>query len=624
MTVAEQPDDDDIDALFAAYMGDDNGPTRPHLRAIGPNDPGPQRPEIIHNGRQLGDITRQALTALEQANTPPTLFVRSGQPARIRTDETGRPIVEPLRTDTMRHHLAKAADWYRATKDAITATPPPLDIATAMLALEHWPLPALAGIVEAPVIRPDGTFHLEHGYDPQTRLYHWHNGNPYLAVPETPTAAERTEAVAVIDDLLADFPFDSQADRANAWGMILTPLVRPITGHAMMALIDAPEPGTGKGLLVGVTSRIATGRSPALMPMPDDDVELEKKITALIESGATIIPFDNVEGMIRSHVLAAALTSDTWAGRTLGKTQIVNLPNRATWIANGNNIDVGGDLARRCYRIRLDARQAQPWKRTGFRHTDLEGHVAANRTTILHALCVIVRAWWAAGQPPPIQPANVGTATRWAHTIGGILDHAGIVGWLTNLDQFHAQADADAQTWLAWLTAWHDWKPDGEEVTMAEVVAHMSDSQWGSAMRETIPDQVVNRWGTPSFGKVLGKAISARAGRHHGERGYRVTIAGRNSRNVTLYKVSTTYSDPGYGPDEKVTSGVRDSSTSTFPKTPDVQDVNPYILHVENSEKSSPIGSGNTSDTSLHPATPDQTEPPPTVTYNPWDDEEPF
>ena len=621
MTVAEQPDDD-IDALFAHYMGDDI-PPRTHLRAVGPDDPGTNRPEIVHNGRQLGDITGQALQALEQANRPPALFVRSGQPARIRPDETGRPIVEALRPDTMRYHLAKTADWYRATKDAIIATPPPLDIATAMLALEHWPLPALAGIVEAPVIRPDGTFHLEHGYDPQTRLYHWHNGDPYLPVPDTPTAAERIEAVAVIDDLLTDFPFDSQADRANAWGMILTPLVRPITGHAMMALVDAPEPGTGKGLLVSVTARIATGRSPALMPLPADDVELEKKITALIETGATIIPFDNVEGMIRSHVLAAALTSDTWAGRTLGKTQIVNLPNRATWIANGNNIDVGGDLARRCYRIKLDARQAQPWKRTGFRHTDLEGHVATNRTAVLHALCILVRAWWAAGQPPPTQPANVGTATRWAHTVGGILDHAGIPGFLTNLDQFHAQADSDAQAWLAWLTAWHEWKPDGDEVTIAEIVEHMADSQWGAAMRETIPDQVVNRWGTPSFGKVLGKAIGAVAGRHYGECGYRVVAAGRNRRNVTLYRVSMAYPGGSKTTDDGTTSVAGDSSTSTFATVTDVTDVSTSILREEKSEDVSPRGSENTSDTSFNPSRHEPTEPPPTVTY-PWDDEEPF
>ena len=620
MTVAEQPDDD-IDALFAHYMGGDT-PPRTHLRAVGPDDPGTNRPEIVHSGRQLGDITGQALLALEQANEPPALFVRSGQPARIRPDETGRPIVEALRPDTMRYHLAKTADWYRATKDAIIATPPPLDIATAMLALEHWPLPALAGIVEAPVIRPDGTFHLEHGYDPQTRLYHWHNGDPYLPVPDTPTAAERIEAVAVIDDLLADFPFDSQADRANAWGMILTPLVRPITGHAMMALVDAPEPGTGKGLLVSVTARIATGRSPALMPLPADDVELEKKITALIETGATIIPFDNVEGMIRSHVLAAALTSDTWAGRTLGKTQIVNLPNRATWIANGNNIDVGGDLARRCYRIKLDARQAQPWKRTGFRHTDLEGHVATNRTTVLHALCILVRAWWAAGQPPPTQPANVGTATRWAHTVGGILDHAGIPGFLTNLDQFHAQADREALSWEGWLTAWHDWRPD-EAVTVAELVEHMADSQWGATMREALPDDISGRWGTAGFAKSLGIALRKRGGRHHGERGYRIIDKGRIRRNVTGYAVEMSY--PGAEVDS--TSATPDPSTSIFANECGSVEVDVHHADPEKVGNTGVEESGNTSATSLLPHSEQQNdnhpEPPPTVAY-PWDDEEPF
>jgi len=43
----------------------------------------------------------------------------------------------------------------------------------------------------------------------------------------------------------------------------------------------------------------------------------------------------------------------------LGRTEMAkDLPQRATWMATGNNLHVGGDLARRCYWIRLDAGMA--------------------------------------------------------------------------------------------------------------------------------------------------------------------------------------------------------------------------------------------------------------------------
>ena len=52
----------------------------------------------------------------------------------------------------------------------------------------------------------------------------------------------------LLDELLADFPFASQADRANAVAWLLLPLIRPsIDGPTPLHLIEAPIQGTGKG-----------------------------------------------------------------------------------------------------------------------------------------------------------------------------------------------------------------------------------------------------------------------------------------------------------------------------------------------------------------------------------------
>ena len=179
------------------------------------------------------------------------------------------------------------------------------------------------------------------------------------------------------------------------------------------------------------------------MAWPTTEEEVEKKATAALMAGSTMIIWDNVEGLIRSGTLAAVLTADSWQGRILGRSEMVMVPNRATWLATGNNINVGGDLARRCYRIRLDARQAQPWKRSGFRHPNLKQWVADNRHELLHALCVIVSAWNAAGRPAGTALPAMGGYSGWVQTISGILDHAGVTGFLANLDDFHADADQE-------------------------------------------------------------------------------------------------------------------------------------------------------------------------------------
>lgn len=527
-------------------------------------DARPARRSIVHNGRQLHAVVTDGMEALAATNTPPTLFVRSGQMVRLREDEDRRPMIEALRAEHVRSRLSDAADWYRALKDGeLTATPPPLDVATSVVTAASWPLPALAGVVELPVLRPDGSFHIAHGYDEVTRLYHWHRGAAYPAIPDSPTADQLAGAVALVDELLCDFPWDTTADRANAWALLVTPLVRAIVGQVPMALIDAPEPGTGKGLLVKACSIVTTGHAAALMSMPPHDEELEKKITAILAAGQTVVVFDNVEGTIRSAALAAALTADTWQGRILGRSEMTTVPNRATWAATGNNIDVGGDLARRCYRIRLDARQAQPWLRTGFRHPDLERWAQRSRGDLLVALCTIVRSWWVAGQPMATDLPAMGGYSSWVRTVGGILAHAGVTDFLANLADFHASADREAGAWEGFLHAWS--VALGEQpVTVGELIVRMGD-HYGMTLRDALPDDLSGEFDRPQFSKRLGHALRKRVGRHYGAEGLHLVEMPRDRRRVAIFGVTTRSVElfPGAGSAPTATNIPRRPDAST-------------------------------------------------------------
>lgn len=495
------------------------------------------KPTVFTNSRYLDELSAEVVGHLQRANDPPMLFVRAGRPTRVRADEQGRPIIEVVDPEHLKVTAAETCRFGRTMKEGgFVPTPPPIDLMRSILAARSWPFPALTGITEAPILRPDGLFHTNPGYEAQTKLYHWTTVT-YEPVPAAPTGEEVAAARQVIDDLLADFPFDTVADRGNAWGLLITPLVRSIIeGQVPMALLDAPEPGTGKGLLAQVFTTIATGRPAAMQPLPANGEELEKRITALLMCGAGFIVFDNVDGTISSHVLAAALTADTWQGRILGQSTTIDVPNRATWLATGNNIDVGGDLARRCYRIRLDARQARPWAREGFRHPDLLGYVKRHRTEILGALCTIIRSWWVAGRPMANSVSAMGTYTPWVRTVGGILEHAGVDGFLANLHEFHASADHEASAWCAFLTAWREHWSEGHAVTVSELIHAMEASD--STLRETLPDELSGLWGDKKFPMRLGRALVKRLGRHHGENGIHIVAEPRNRRNVAMYSVT--------------------------------------------------------------------------------------
>ena len=150
------------------------------------------------------------------------------------------------------------------------------------------------------------------------------------------------------------------ADRANALGLIITLPLRPaIAGNIPMAVITAPAPGTGKSLLQDTVALIGTGKSAPMAGLPRDDDEMRKFITSRLLAGDPLISFDNLELPLWGPSLSRALTCTEWEDRILGGNTTARLPQRAVWIANGNNFKLRGDLPRRTFPIRLDARSIQ-------------------------------------------------------------------------------------------------------------------------------------------------------------------------------------------------------------------------------------------------------------------------
>src|SRR5262249_31909467 len=186
-------------------------------------------------------------------------------------------------------------------------------------------------------------------------------------IPLAPSAAERAAALALLDDILADFPFADRASHANALVGLLTPLLAPvIAGPIPLGLIDKPKMGTGASLLTEVIGLLATGRAAATLTAPtgrSGEDEWRKVVTATLLGGPKVITIDNIEGELRSAALAKAISGTIWKDRVLGVSETVELALHVSWYSTGNNVRVGGDLPRRVYWVRLASLEAEPWKR---------------------------------------------------------------------------------------------------------------------------------------------------------------------------------------------------------------------------------------------------------------------
>ncbi|MFZ5768636.1 MAG: hypothetical protein ACOY3F_08070 [Bacillota bacterium] len=480
-------------------------------------------PEIDAAEQNLEVVTGQAIAALNKANEPePWLFVKAGVPVRIEPAEDGLLVARELTPDRLRHVLARVARWYvvKDTKNGPVRldAKPPMCVVRDVLAAPGLPLPPLVAVVRTPVFAPDGSFQTEPGYHPATRTYLAPDpGLSVPPVPERPTARDVEAARAVIlEDLLGDFPFVGEADRAHAVALLVLPFVRAmIDGPTPLHVVEASSPGSGKGLLANVLLYPATGQHVGMAPPAGDDEELRKALTGRFRDGAVAILFDNVAALT-SPVLAAALTATWWDDRILGKSETVRLPVRCAWAATSNNAVLSTDVARRSVRIRLDPKCDRPWLRTGFRHPNLRAWAARERGTLIWSAAVLVRNWVNTRRPgPSCKP--LGSFEFWTEAIGGVLEAAGIAGFLANADEFYEAADPEGAIWRDFVALW--WQRFGDKPTAVADLFPLAvelDFDLGKASSERAARIAFGRRLARQRDRVIGDYAIRAAGRHQG------------------------------------------------------------------------------------------------------------
>lgn len=308
------------------------------------------------------------------------------------------PVTRP---DGMLLPLAEVAHWskFDGRSEQWKAVNPPLDVAKAVINRGQYKhLPIISGITRLPVMRKDGSIVDQPGYDPKTGIFFDPGAQQFLPVKANPTAADVKQALHVLQQPLADFPFVSEVDKAVALAMLLETTQRLTLPSAPFYCCDATRPGTGKTLLAQIMATMLTGSAVPPLSYIGEKNEQRKQLFAALIEGAPLILLDNVNEVIRSDNLCRITTGEGIKDRILGVSKTAAAASPVSIVATGNGLSVAGDLSRRSLRCTQDAGMEHPESRKGFL-LNLAHWVPAHRAELARAALTLVRAYVVARLP---------------------------------------------------------------------------------------------------------------------------------------------------------------------------------------------------------------------------------
>jgi hypothetical protein len=347
-----------------------------------------------------------------------------------------------------------------------------------------WRLPRLLGIVEAPIIRSDGSILTQPGYDEATRLIlESHVAWPALPSPSLEAAQA---AIKCLLEPFAEFPFANPAGWSVLISTILTALVRRLLFSAPAHAFDKPSQGSGGSLLADCISLTAVGRCVASTNANSDEEELRKKLVSVLIAADPIISLDNITKPLRSDVLASILTLDRYKDRILGSSQDVEVPTNTLFLLTGNNLTFSGDMPSRVISARLEPNCERPEERT-FAISDLRTHILQRRPQLVTAALTILQSYFFAGRPPQnLKP--FGRFEQWSNEIRSAIVWAGLPDPCISREDVIA-VDPERDATLTVLGSW--FRCLGEEATtLSSLVARaQTDDDLQQALLDIATDQ---------------------------------------------------------------------------------------------------------------------------------------
>lgn len=457
----------------------------------------------------------------------PNLYVKDGILTHVhpKTNSACSEVtVVPVTADLLNMLLAehtRTFKWVSGGKDNPPVRKPCAPSIThlrAVVSKTYWPtVPELTGVVGTPTLRPDGSLIQECGYDKRTALFY----GPAVKVATVPEQISeeqvRRSREYVFGKVFGEFCWSSVGDFSNYMALLLSPMLRPyFKSTTPFGMVTATTRGSGKtnltdaiGLLYGQTSQVLPGRTE----------ELQKKVTSILAGNSSpVVVFDNLKegSTVSSEILATLITKDKWDDRMLGASKNIEATNDRLWLASGNGLTVGGDMASRTVMVRLDPKMARPELRQfemgQFSDWIREG---TNREDLLWHLLILVQAWVKAGAVEDDSHTMRGF-TRWARVMGGLLKFHGLTGFLSNVDDLAAR-DTDEEEWGIFLAKWHEIFGSGEQMARQVHASAQVDWVMGTSVDRWARCFITDDEGLTPTPKKLGNMLHGKADRFFGK-----------------------------------------------------------------------------------------------------------
>ena len=476
-----------------------------------------QDPEVYCRGSSLAEVIEYDSGSVKSIMRPP------GSP---RVSLMSRPRIRDVLTRSANFVTPKWDDEAKAW-DEVPAHPPNWCVA-AVEARGQWPgVRPILGVVETPILRPDGSALDSPGYDTATALFYRPNGS-YPEIATNPTKEEAEKAAQELLELVQDFPF--AAGHRAAWlSAALTPIARfAINGPVPLHYFDASTRGSGKSRLTDLVAVLATGRTMPRTGYQDDDAEMRKRITSIALAGDLMMLLDNVAEPFGGASLDAALTAMTWRDRVLGASQMTDeMPLFTCWHGSGNNTVFKGDIVRRVVLCRLESDLENPEERKDFSiEGDLIEHAKINRGRLVVAALTILKAHAQAGRPD-CGLAPMGSFESWSRVVRSA------VRWATGEDPcvgIKLVRDNDPETVgrAALIDSWAELPGADRGITTAEAIKLVRDHPASYGNLQAVLMEWSRTAELPSP-RTVGMKLNGLRGRVIGGRRFASRDAGRGS-----------------------------------------------------------------------------------------------
>jgi Bifunctional DNA primase/polymerase, N-terminal len=353
-----------------------------------------------------------------------TLFSRGGAIMELMPSDNGilnLDVVKPAAFQSRVEHYGKIMVWRAGANGESVLKPTicPQEKAQALLeTLEAKKyLPRISTIINSPVmIEKDGLSVLPSGYHPE-------NGGIFVTGGETPPEIPAEEAVKALQELMAEFSFQTRGDQSRALAHLITPALKMggfLTGFVPADVAEADQSQSGKTYRQRLTCAIYK-EMPRIIARREGGVgSVDESFSQALIAGRPFIQFDNFRGKFDSQFIESFMTATgSFPARVPHRGEVMVDPTRFFLLLTSNGVETTRDLANRSSIVRIRKRLGVVFKH--YPEGDLLQHVAARQAYYLGCVFSVIRLWVEYGKPRTTSTDH--DFRDWAQTLDWIIQN---------------------------------------------------------------------------------------------------------------------------------------------------------------------------------------------------------